>query len=140
MPPNGNYHISYDCQRKNWLNRRCRLPKQGWIRLFAIFGRIVTIAAAKENQLMIRRLVFALIVSLSQIAWADSLLRQAVDLNPGWKFIRQDVIDAQNPTFNDSAWGSISLPHTWNISDGESAKMYRGVGWYRRHLDLSGEN
>ena len=64
--------------------------------------------------------------------------RVAVDLNPDWKFIRRDVPGAQQPDFDDSAWQSVTLPHTWNNLDGEEGgnNYYRGPGWYRRHLML----
>lgn len=80
--------------------------------------------------------------ALGQMARADDALRQAQDLDPGWKFIEQDVAGAQEAAFDDSAWQSISLPHTWNNLDGAGngpvrADYYRGPGWYRRHIDLS---
>src|SRR3954471_7380664 len=68
------------------------------------------------------------------------------NLNPNWKFIRQDVPGAEQSNFDDSSWESINLPHTWNgrdgedgmavIKDGARGDYYRGVGWYRRHLTL----
>jgi beta-galactosidase len=65
--------------------------------------------------------------------------RVVTDLNPDWKFIRQDVPGAEQIGFDDSGWQSISLPHTWNNLDGEDGgnDYYRGVGWYRRHLNLA---
>jgi beta-galactosidase len=72
--------------------------------------------------------------------------RAEVNLNKGWKFVRQDVNGADQPGFDDSAWQAIDLPHTWNAEDGEDGTAdlkahprgdyYRGVGWYRRHLSL----
>ncbi|HCT78202.1 MAG TPA: beta-galactosidase [Micromonosporaceae bacterium] len=61
--------------------------------------------------------------------------RQRIDLNGGWRFLRSDASGAQNPTFNDSAWSTVTVPHTWNASDGQNggANYYRGIGWYRRH-------
>ena len=61
--------------------------------------------------------------------------RQDVDLNSGWKFIRQDVHGAQDPRFDDQSWSDIHLPHTWNNVDGEegNTNYYRGIGWYRKH-------
>src|ERR1700743_3101697 len=61
--------------------------------------------------------------------------RQDLDLDSGWKFIRQDVFGAQSQKFDDQSWAKISLPHTWNNLDGEEANTnyYRGIGWYRKH-------
>jgi beta-galactosidase len=68
--------------------------------------------------------------------------RVAIDLNPNWKFIRQDVAGAEQPGFDDSAWQMVSLPHTWNNLDGEDGgnDYYRGPGWYRRHLAIPSED
>lgn len=64
--------------------------------------------------------------------------RVRIDLNSGWRFIRQDVTGAQAPGFDDSAWTSVTTPHTWNAVDGADGgdNYYRGVGWYRRHYTV----
>jgi beta-galactosidase len=80
----------------------------------------------------------ALVCLVANSSAAGDSLRQSIDLNPGWKFIRQDVPGAEATAFDDSAWQSISLPHTWNNIDGEGhGTAYRGPGWYRLHLNLS---
>jgi beta-galactosidase len=66
--------------------------------------------------------------------------RVDVILDPGWRFIRQDVAGAQNSNFDDSAWSVINLPHTWNNLDGQDGdnNYYRGIGWYRVHYAVDG--
>src|SRR5260370_22449705 len=60
--------------------------------------------------------------------------RQDIDLDDSWQFIRADVSGAEQIDFDDSAWSTIGVPHTWNNLDGEQhTNYYRGVGWYRRH-------
>jgi len=61
--------------------------------------------------------------------------RVDLPLNNGWRFLRQDVTDAEKTDFDDSRWTSLSLPHTWNNLDGQDGgnNFYRGVGWYRNH-------
>jgi beta-galactosidase len=68
--------------------------------------------------------------------------RVAIDLNPNWKFIRQDAAGAAQPGFDDSGWQAVSLPHTWNNLDGEDGgnDYYRGPAWYRRHLSIPDED
>lgn len=70
--------------------------------------------------------------------------REDINLDVGWRFIRQDVAGAQNTGFDDSAWTSRDLPHTWNNLDGQDGgnNYYRGIGWYRRHyvVDASETN
>jgi beta-galactosidase len=66
--------------------------------------------------------------------------RVEINMDPGWRFIRQDVTGAQNSNYNDSAWSVINLPHTWNNLDGEDGgnNYYRGIGWYRVHCAVDG--
>jgi beta-galactosidase len=80
-------------------------------------------------------IVVIALLSVAVVHAADSP-RTVIDLNPGWKFIRQDVAGAEQNAFDDSKWDSINLPHTWNNLDGQDGgnNYYRGVGWYRLHL------
>ncbi len=59
----------------------------------------------------------------------------------GWKFIEQDVADAQSPTLNDKDWQRVDLPHDWDIHHspyaeapmGNDGGYYPGgIGWYRK--------
>lgn len=65
--------------------------------------------------------------------------RVEININSGWRFIRQDVSNAQVAGFDDSAWTDLDLPHTWNNLDGQSGvkDYYRGIGWYRRHCKVA---
>jgi beta-galactosidase len=65
------------------------------------------------------------------------------DLN--WKFVREDVPGAEAPGFNDSAWATISTPHTFNDVDsfrqiishsGGDRGAFKGLAWYRKHFKL----
>ena len=67
------------------------------------------------------------------------------NFNPGWKFIRADVTNAETVTFNDSKWSDVSAPHTWNDVDsyaniishsGGDRNAWTGIGWYRKHFKL----
>jgi beta-galactosidase len=72
--------------------------------------------------------------------------RQTLSFNPGWKFIRQDVEAAKNPTFDDASWAAVSVPHTYNDTDtfddfslsghrGEQ-NQWGGRTWYRKTFTL----
>jgi beta-galactosidase len=66
-------------------------------------------------------------------------------MDPGWRFIKQDVSGAQATTFNDSAWTQVSTPHTYNDVDsfrvlanhssGDTG-TYTGPAWYRKHFNI----
>src|SRR5437763_1636176 len=64
--------------------------------------------------------------------------RTDINLDFGWRFIRQDVAGAQTNGFDDSTWAQLDLPHTWNNLDGQDGgnNYYRGIGWYRRHYTV----
>ncbi len=56
-------------------------------------------------------------------------------IDTGWKHLRMDSSGASATAFDDAAWASVTLPHTWNATDGQDggSNYYRGIGWYRRH-------
>jgi hypothetical protein len=71
-----------------------------------------------------------------------------VEINMGvtpWKFKVGDPSGAQSPTFDDSAWTDVGIPHTWNDADtfvnGESGggTMVGGTNWYRKHFAVDGK-
>jgi beta-galactosidase len=74
----------------------------------------------------------------SAAVYTPPSLRQRIDLNTGWKFLRADAAGAQAPGFDDSAWATVTIPHTWNAADGANGgnNYYRGAGWYRRHYTV----
>jgi beta-galactosidase len=67
--------------------------------------------------------------------------RVDISLDSGWKFIQQDVSGAQAINFDDSSWTNVTLPHVWDIPDGQSyppSNFYQGASWYRSHFTPGG--
>jgi beta-galactosidase len=71
--------------------------------------------------------------------------RVTFNFNPGWKFIREDVTNADQVAFDDSKWATVSAPHTYNDTDtydeiishsGGEKHEYMGIAWYRKHFKL----
>jgi beta-galactosidase len=71
--------------------------------------------------------------------------RATYNFNAGWKFIRQDVPGAQQASFDDSQWETVSTPHSFNDVDsfrviidhsGGDRGTYKGLSWYRKHFKL----
>ena len=70
----------------------------------------------------------------------------------GWRFLKDSIITADDPQYDDSKWRTINLPHDWSIEDlpnqtpdtvvgpfdrnsvGQSATGFTvgGTGWYRK--------
>lgn len=88
-----------------------------------------------------RRLLFA---SLSFMLAASPLAaaRLTLDFNRDWRFLKDDPAGAASPAFDDSAWTTVSTPHTFNDTDtfdnwslpghrGEQ-EQWSGRAWYRK--------
>ena len=65
------------------------------------------------------------------------------NFNQGWKFYLGDSSSAQQPSFNDSGWESVDLPHDFSISqsfttsgEAESGFLPGGTGWYRKTFTM----
>jgi len=79
--------------------------------------------------------ILSLTIAMNLIA------KESAAINSGWKFTKATVQNAEQLTFDDTAWDNISLPHTWNALDGQDGgnNYYRGVGWYRKHVVVPSE-
>ena len=68
----------------------------------------------------------------------DDGVRSRTSLNAGWRYADGAQPGAERAGFDDSAWASIELPHTWNARDAfdKRTPYRRGEGWYRRTLDV----
>lgn len=67
------------------------------------------------------------------------------NFDQNWKFYLGDEGNAQDPSFDDSAWESISLPHDYSITqeysksgEAESGYLPGGTGWYRKSFTVPG--
>jgi beta-galactosidase len=72
--------------------------------------------------------------------------RQRLSIDNNWKFIQSDAKGADNQKFDDSSWRTLNLPHDWSIegefkedaiTKGPGGYLPTGIGWYRKHLNLS---
>jgi beta-galactosidase len=72
--------------------------------------------------------------------------RTTLSFDAGWLFIKGDSPGAENPSFNDSAWRKLDVPHDWSIEGpfdkdnptrGSGGFLPSGVGWYRKHFTPS---
>ena len=85
-------------------------------------------------------LIFSGIISLSA---QNSRIEK--DFCNNWKFHLGDVDNAKDPSFDDSGWRTLNLPHDWSI-EGEFSNDHPatpgggalpgGIGWYRKKFKI----
>src|SRR5260370_30485734 len=92
------------------------------------------------------RLIAILIAAVSlstPIARAEESqpARQVIRADSHWRFFLGDPTGAETPSFDDSHWRSVDLPHDWSIErtpeeknpTGASGGYFQaGIGWYRK--------
>ena len=63
---------------------------------------------------MIKKIAFAalMLVQIPALVFAQ---RNEILLEKNWKFTRDSVVDFMNPSFNDSRWQNVEVPHDWAI-------------------------
>lgn len=69
-----------------------------------------------------------------------------LDIESDWRFSRGDFANAAMPSFDDSGWRHVDLPHNWSAEGPFSAEYSSGNGyapggiaWYRKHFTLAPE-
>ncbi len=79
-------------------------------------------------------------IVFNTMAQQGNRIKQSI--NEDWKFYRDNNEQAYTENCNDSAWASITLPHTWNKLDAiDEVKGYdRKVCWYRKSVYIAKEN
>src|ERR1700730_10974641 len=122
----------------------------------------------KKFSLLFSFLLLTLVANLpgyAQPQIKDSLAganRLILSFDKDWKFARYNVLRAETPEFDDSAWRAVDLPHDWSIEDlppppaqskpriigpfdgnaiGGTATGFTvgGEGWYRKRFRLQTE-
>ncbi|MHA0856132.1 Ig-like domain-containing protein [Paenibacillus sp. CMAA1364] len=74
----------------------------------------------------------------------ESTSERRINFNDDWRFQREtngSITGAQAPSFNDSAWRQLNVPHDWSIeldfnasspATHEGGYLDGGIGWYRK--------
>jgi len=107
---------------------------------------------------------FFLLLLLASLAFIDDKVSaqdsRAVSFDKSWRFKKDTLTGAESPTYNDSGWRSVNLPHDWSIEDlpnqkegevqgpftkesiGKAATGFTegGIGWYRKAFTLRNTN
>lgn len=62
--------------------------------------------------------------------------RTKQNINREWKFILDDVANAQTIDLNDKEWEDIHLPHSFSMPYFMWHAVYQGYGWYRKEIEV----
>jgi beta-galactosidase len=88
----------------------------------------------------------ALLIPSLLHAIASAQPRQIQQFTTDWRFTQSDPADAKSPTFDDSGWKPVTLPHDWSIagpveenapSRAAGGFFPTGIGWYRHTLEIA---
>lgn len=102
-----------------------------------------------NNKINIIQMVFTILLIFLIIQGCNSSseksVRSRIKFNTDWKFINEDVANAESYNLDDSGWRLLDLPHDWaierpftkNVSFAGGYLPYPGVGWYRKNFELN---
>jgi len=88
---------------------------------------------------------YLLLLIIGLVSCTQPQERTIVSFNENWVFIKGEISDAENPTFDDSSWRVLDVPHDWAI-EGPFAKEnnarcgglpFFGEAWYRKHFNVN---
>jgi beta-galactosidase len=96
------------------------------------------------------RRTFCAILPAAGLPWtaeaaAENAVRERQLFDHDWKFLLGDPAAAETPTFDDTNWRALDLPHDWSIEGaidpnspvgGSGGFFPAGVGWYRKSFTL----
>lgn len=66
-------------------------------------------------------------------------------LDEGWKFVQEDIAQAQRVSHPDDDWRVLNVPHDWSVegkfdrkhpSTDRCGYLPTGIGWYRKTIDV----
>ncbi|MFR9581454.1 MAG: glycoside hydrolase family 2 TIM barrel-domain containing protein, partial [Rikenellaceae bacterium] len=81
--------------------------------------------------------------------WSETSVRESQNFNSDWKFTLGDAPEYREPSFDDSGWRKLSLPHDWSIESeytpdfptGKNNGFFsEGLGWYRKSFTIPTED
>jgi beta-galactosidase len=99
-----------------------------------------------RKKLHIYAFIVIVLLNLISCKSTDNQAREKNDFTKGWAFFPGDEENAKDPSFDDSGWRKLNLPHDWSI-EGEFSKDHPagtgggalpgGTGWYRKHFTVA---
>lgn len=81
-----------------------------------------------------------LLVVLCALCVSASAQRVRYNFNRGWLLSEGDPAGASDPSFDDSRWKRVTLPHAWNEDFAYRVSIHdqpTGIVWYRKHFTFA---
>ena len=98
------------------------------------------------NYFKTKQLPFAfLLLFLALATNGFSQARKVINFDNGWQFIKGEAASAETPSFDDTKWRTLNVPHDWSIEGpydktNPSARgggyLPTGIGWYRKTFQV----
>lgn len=99
------------------------------------------------NNLKTKHLPIAfLLLFLAVTTNSFSQARKIINFDNGWQFTKGDIPAAETPSFDDTKWRTLNVPHDWSIEGpydktNPSARgggyLPTGIGWYRKTFQVN---
>lgn len=74
-----------------------------------------------------------------------SQARKVINFDSDWQFIKGEAANAETPSFDDTKWRTLNVPHDWSIegpydkanpSNRGGGYLPTGIGWYRKTFKI----
>lgn len=85
-------------------------------------------------------IMLGIISSLLPLQAADKPVREEINFNREWKYMRGNPDNAEKSDFSDRHWEEVGLPHSFSTPYFMSKDFYIGYGWYRKSFTLTKED
>jgi len=88
---------------------------------------------------MKKALLYFAIILFNSSLFSQEFKREKYNFNSDWKLKTGDSENAEFPSFNDSSWKKITLPHAYNQEEAfekDIEHLTTGIVWYRKKFKL----
>lgn len=97
-----------------------------------LLGALTSIALANATQ------AYTPEYSTAGFYQTDASVREAINFNVGWRFIKRDLQGAETMEFDDSEWKLVNLPNGMELLPltASGGVNYQGPSWYRKTFQV----
>ena len=108
-------------------------------------------------KLISAQIIITMVILLSAITASGQTNARTQPFDNDWKFLKENPANAENPSFDDSGWRKLDLPHDWSIEDLPNQKKdsvtgpfsitaftkistgytLGGTAWYRKNFSIN---